>query len=188
MSVAVDEVDNDMKIDFSRNRTHVFDPGFNLDSVSYITHEHSSSASPTSDTATHTTFRSGSISGRPSLQEHMSGRPSLQEHMSGRPSLQEHISGRPSLHDQQPIQLPIERALSRRDLLPNHYNHLDLDPVYNPLYEKSSDSEDGLDVRMPQASLTNENVVFREKKDFATSTPKRTNSFGVSPIDPTTQL
>merc|ERR1719319_1813185 len=178
MSVAVDEVDNDMKIDFSRNRTHVFDPGFNLDSVSYITHEHSSSASPTSDTATHTTFRSGSISGRPSLQEHLSGRPSLQDH----------ISGRPSLQDQQPIQLPIERALSRRDLLPNHYNHLDLDPVDNPLYEKSSDSEDGLDVSMPQASLTNENVVFREKKDFATSTPKRTNSFGVSPIDATTQL
>lgn len=43
MSVAIDDADSgDLKLDFS-NRSHVFDPGFNLDSVSYITHETSAS-------------------------------------------------------------------------------------------------------------------------------------------------
>jgi len=43
MSVAIDDGDSgDLKLDFS-NRSHVFDPGFNLDSVSYITHETSAS-------------------------------------------------------------------------------------------------------------------------------------------------
>ena len=38
MSVNMDDVDNNSgtKMDFSRQR---FDPGFNLDSVSYITHD-----------------------------------------------------------------------------------------------------------------------------------------------------
>ena len=43
MSVAIDDDNSgDLKLDFS-NRSHVFDPGFNLDSVSYITHETSAS-------------------------------------------------------------------------------------------------------------------------------------------------
>ena len=43
MSVTPDDVDaGDLKLDFS-NQSHVFDPGFNLDSVSYITHETSTS-------------------------------------------------------------------------------------------------------------------------------------------------
>ena len=42
MSMAIDDHDSaDLKIDFARN--HVFDPAFNLDSVSYITHETSTS-------------------------------------------------------------------------------------------------------------------------------------------------
>ena len=43
MSMAIDDHDSaDLKIDFSA-RNHVFDPAFNLDSVSYITHETSTS-------------------------------------------------------------------------------------------------------------------------------------------------
>ena len=43
MSVAIDDdTSGDLKLDFS-NRSHVFDPEFNLDSVSYITHETSAS-------------------------------------------------------------------------------------------------------------------------------------------------
>ena len=44
MSMAIDDVDSaDLKLDFSPARSHVFDPAFNLDSVSYITHETSAS-------------------------------------------------------------------------------------------------------------------------------------------------
>jgi len=68
MSVAIDDADSgDLKLDFS-NRSHVFDPGFNLDSVSYITHETSASASPVSDNEpipSHSTFRAATITGRP---------------------------------------------------------------------------------------------------------------------------
>ena len=47
MSVALDDEGSasqpaDLKLDFSRG-SHVLDPGFNLDSVSYITHETSAS-------------------------------------------------------------------------------------------------------------------------------------------------
>ena len=44
MSMAIDDHDNgsDLKLNFTP-RSHVFDPAFNLDSVSYITHETSAS-------------------------------------------------------------------------------------------------------------------------------------------------
>ena len=49
MSMAIDDHDStDLKIDFSA-RNHVFDPAFNLDSVSYITHETSTSKLPYND-------------------------------------------------------------------------------------------------------------------------------------------
>jgi len=138
MSVALDDIDsNDLKLDFS-SRNHVFDPGFNLDSVSYITHEPTSSESPTSETATHTTFRAS--------------------------------SGAPSSLD--------------TDLGHHRQHYMDMEQ------QKSSDSEDGLDDRL-NMSLTNDNVMFREKKEFNTSpptVPREKNSFGVSPIDATTQL
>jgi len=145
MSVAIDDADSgDLKLDFS-NRSHVFDPGFNLDSVSYITHETSASASPVSDNepiASHSTFRAATIMGR-----------------------------------------PVVRNLSNR--LKDHYRE-GQKPVHNPMYDKSSDSDDAHDGVM-NPSFTNDNVMFRGRKDFNTSTPKRASSFK-SPIDATTQL
>jgi len=76
MSMAIDDHDSaDLKIDFSA-RNHVFDPAFNLDSVSYITHETSTSASPTSDAEqppSHSTFRAATVTGRPVVRN-LSGR------------------------------------------------------------------------------------------------------------------
>jgi len=145
MSVAIDDGDSgDLKLDFS-NRSHVFDPGFNLDSVSYITHETSASASPVSDNEpipSHSTFRAATITGR-----------------------------------------PVVRNLSNR--LKDHYRE-EPKPVHNPMYDKSSDSDDTHDGVM-NPSFTNDNVMFRGRKDFNTSTPKRASSFK-SPIDATTQL
>merc|ERR1719474_2273631 len=145
MSVAIDDADSgDLKLDFS-NRSHVFDPGFNLDSVSYITRETSASASPVSDNepiASHSTFRAATIMGR-----------------------------------------PVVRNLSNR--LKDHYRE-GQKPVHNPMYDKSTDSDDAHDGVM-NPSFTNDNVMFRGRKDFNTSTPKRASSFK-SPIDATTQL
>jgi len=67
MSMAIDDHDNgsDLKLNFAP-RSHVFDPAFNLDSVSYITHETSASASPTSDgeqPTNHSTFRAATVTG-----------------------------------------------------------------------------------------------------------------------------
>jgi len=73
MSVNIDDIDNGLAVDF-RNRNYL-DPGFNLDNVSYITHEtNSTSGSPVQDPEpSHSTFRGPStpsfraatISGRP---------------------------------------------------------------------------------------------------------------------------
>jgi len=145
MSVAIDDGDSgDLKLDFS-NRSHVFDPGFNLDSVSYITHETSASASPVSDNEpipSHSTFRAATITGR-----------------------------------------PVIRNLSNR--LKDDYM-LEPKQAQTPMYDKSSDSDDTHDGVM-NPSFTNDNVMFRGRKDFNTSTPKRASSFK-SPIDATTQL
>merc|ERR1712223_1165128 len=65
MSMAIDDHDSaDLKIDF------------NLDSVSYITHETSTSGSPTSDAGlppSHSTFRAATVTGRPVVRN-LSGR------------------------------------------------------------------------------------------------------------------
>lgn len=70
MAVSLDDADSaDLKLDFS-NRSHMFNPSFNLDNVSYITHETSASSSPVSDSElltppSHSTFRPATITSRP---------------------------------------------------------------------------------------------------------------------------
>jgi len=62
-----------------RSNNRYVDPGFNLDNVSYITHDTTStSGSPVQDTSL-TTFRAATVSGRP-------GRPISRSQSSHRPS------------------------------------------------------------------------------------------------------
>merc|ERR1719422_1503561 len=63
MSVNMDDIDNNTaKMDFRRNQR--FDPGFNLDSVSYITHD-TSISSDAGQPSSGSTFRAATVTGRP---------------------------------------------------------------------------------------------------------------------------